>query len=403
MLIQPGPPELPKERVTFTRPFKNVGVDYSGAILIKDGDNGDVTRKVYICLFTCMASRAVHLEVAYDNTASCFLNLFRRFVARWGLPESVTSDNAANFHNVADFLQVFAQDTEVIDFFSERNLRWHFIHPRSPWEGGFYERLIGVVKHCLRLAMFRRSLTYDEMVTTLQEVMTRVNNRPLTYLGNSTDDLEALTPNHLLVGRPIETLPVLTEEEDDPDYEDGRQPLLDTFRHRSGSVRKFSQVWETEYLQALRARHYNGAKAQDIKVRVGDIVLVETDSVRSTWPLGRVIELNMDSEGVVRSANVFIKGHIRALTLNKLALLEVDESAGEGVGSLKATASALGLPQAAEGSDSNLDRSTDSIPIQGNVENDVSPPEAISVRPKRGAALAASKKIKDQARVESRW
>ena len=405
MLIQPGPPDLPKERVTFTRPFLNVGVDYSGAIHIKDGDDDNVTRKIYICLFTCMASRAVHLEVAYDNSAHCFLLLFRRFVSRWGLPASVTSDNAANFHNVADFLTSYAEDPEVIDYFTQNNLRWHFIHPRSPWEGGFYERLIGVVKNCLRLSMYRQSFTYDEMVTMLQEVMARVNNRPLTYIGNSIEDLEPLTPNHLLVGHPIDVLPPLTEEEeDDPSFEEGRQPLVAAFRHRSGCVRKFVRVWEQQYLRALRARHYNRANAQNVGVKVGDVVLVETDNERSKWPLGRVTNLNEDGEGIVRSAVVFIRGHLRTFTLNKLVLLEVDESSKDGVVSLSDPHRILWRSTRAVAAEHpNSEQSTEDIPTEGEVEkvrDEISPPLNIGGRTRRGAAVAAAKKILEQSKAD---
>merc|ERR1712055_724641 len=75
LLTQPGPPPLPLERVNYSRPFQDVGVDYTGAILIKDADRDHQLVKVYVCLFTCMSSRAVHLEIAKDNSALTFANL----------------------------------------------------------------------------------------------------------------------------------------------------------------------------------------------------------------------------------------------------------------------------------------------------------------------------------------
>ena len=149
LLLQPGPPVLPKERVTYERPFKDVGVDYSGAIMIKE-KSSDTQRKVYICLFTCMASRAVHLEIAWDMSAATFTNLFIRFAAQWGTPSTVTSDNGTNFVATTDFLKQLAEEPEVVEYFKVNHLVWKFIHPRSPWEGGFYERMIGVVKKCLK-------------------------------------------------------------------------------------------------------------------------------------------------------------------------------------------------------------------------------------------------------------
>ena len=72
------------ERVIYNRPFENVGTDYTGAITKRD----ELTKmpvKAYICLFTCACSRAVHLELAKDMSASTFLTLFRRFCARFSV------------------------------------------------------------------------------------------------------------------------------------------------------------------------------------------------------------------------------------------------------------------------------------------------------------------------------
>lgn len=75
----PGPPSLPKERVTHTEPFHTVGVDYTGSVSIRDPANNNFN-KYYICLFTCATTRAIHLELAKDMTATTFINILRRFI-----------------------------------------------------------------------------------------------------------------------------------------------------------------------------------------------------------------------------------------------------------------------------------------------------------------------------------
>lgn len=62
----PPPPALPTERVNYTSPFTFTGLDYMGPLLIKQRDE---TSKRWIALFTCLAVRAVHLEVVQDLTA----------------------------------------------------------------------------------------------------------------------------------------------------------------------------------------------------------------------------------------------------------------------------------------------------------------------------------------------
>lgn len=87
--------DLPVERIVPDLPaFTNVGVDYFGPVEVQKG-HGRVKR--YGVLFTCMASRAVHLEVAYTlNTDSC-INAIHRSMCRRGQVSHFTSDNGMNF------------------------------------------------------------------------------------------------------------------------------------------------------------------------------------------------------------------------------------------------------------------------------------------------------------------
>ena len=87
---------MPLHRVVLNRPFETVGVDYSGPIVITKTEDGE-PRKVYICLFTCTSTRAVHLDVALDMTTESFLLIFRRFCGTWSSPKQIISDNGSNF------------------------------------------------------------------------------------------------------------------------------------------------------------------------------------------------------------------------------------------------------------------------------------------------------------------
>ena len=77
-------PPLPDIRVTGSQPFQVTGIDYAGLLYVRNA-NKEVA-KVYICLFTCTAIRAVHLELEEDQTASAFLRAFKRFASRRGIP-----------------------------------------------------------------------------------------------------------------------------------------------------------------------------------------------------------------------------------------------------------------------------------------------------------------------------
>ena len=145
-------PSLPDIRVTGSQPFQVTGIDYAGPLYVRNA-NKEV-RKVYICLFTCTAIRAVHLKLVEDQTASAFLRAFKRFASRRGIPECIISDNAKTFKAGSQDLK--ALKTQVIEaaesqrFLANHGIKWKFITERAPWWGGFYERLIGLVKRRLR-------------------------------------------------------------------------------------------------------------------------------------------------------------------------------------------------------------------------------------------------------------
>ena len=103
-LIGPSPPPLPDFRVDQEPPFTFTGVDFAGPLHIKTG-NAVLESKVWICLYTCCVTRAVHLEVVSDLTTAAFLRSLKRFAARRGLPRRFVSDNGKTFKAAAKTLK----------------------------------------------------------------------------------------------------------------------------------------------------------------------------------------------------------------------------------------------------------------------------------------------------------
>ena len=77
---------------------------------------------------------------------------------------------------------------------------------KAPWWGGIFERLIKLVKKCLRKIIGQAKFSYDELNTALVEVKAILNSHPLTYV-SFDDSEEPLTPSHLLVGCRLLSLP----------------------------------------------------------------------------------------------------------------------------------------------------------------------------------------------------
>ena len=146
-------PPWPRERVFQSHPFHFVGLDYLGPVYVKANNGLD---KIWICLFTCLSVRAIHLEWVMDLTAAQFLNCLRRFVSWRGKPDSIISDNAPQLKLTSIALSkqwrnVFI-DKEVLSYVADEGIKWNFTTALAPWQQGFYERLVGMVKRCLRKA-----------------------------------------------------------------------------------------------------------------------------------------------------------------------------------------------------------------------------------------------------------
>ena len=125
----PDPPPLPKSRVQDSPPFTTTGVDFTGAMYVKG--NGK-ENKVYICLFTCAATRAVHLEVVTDLTEATFMEAFRRFFGHKSLPHTIILDNASTYHSADDELIQLFESISLKESLGRQGVVWQFIPKRGP-------------------------------------------------------------------------------------------------------------------------------------------------------------------------------------------------------------------------------------------------------------------------------
>ena len=193
--------DLPETRVTsHSPPFTQVGVDYFGPIMVTKFRRQE---KRYGCLFTCLATRAVHIEIAHSLDTDSLIMCLRRMIARRGQPKIIYSDNGTNMSGadkeLKDSIRRWNQQ-QIADTLSQRGIEWRFIPPASPHFGGAWERLVRSVKVALRWIVGRQVLRDETLSTFLTKVEALLNSRPLTYVSSEPDDLEALTPNYLLLG-----------------------------------------------------------------------------------------------------------------------------------------------------------------------------------------------------------
>lgn len=84
--------KLPKERLTPAPAWSSTGVDLFGPFKIKDEVKKRSIGKAYGVIFSCLATRAVHMDLAPDYSTQKFLLVLRRFVALRGYPKQLISD-----------------------------------------------------------------------------------------------------------------------------------------------------------------------------------------------------------------------------------------------------------------------------------------------------------------------
>lgn len=275
------PAPLPRERLEQVACFQICGVDMAGPIHLKEGI------KCWIALFTCGVYRAVHLEAVTSLTAEGFMQAFRRFVSRRTRPSIMYSDNGGNFTLTRKQLES-VNWSKVKTELSLEKIKWKLIPPNAPWYGGWWERLVGVVKSVLKKMLGQAYLTYEEFITILSDCEAFINNRPLTYVSEK-DELRALTPYMFLSEIPCNEVPEL----DFLDNINFKKRIRYVHEVRKGLKEKF----RSEYIAELVK--YKKTKKISVIPREGEVVLIGSDGVkRQNWILGKIenIRLGRDKE-----------------------------------------------------------------------------------------------------------
>ena len=314
---------LPASRVTPGQyPFESTGVDYFGPLYAKQGR---ATVKRYGCLFTCLKTRAVHIEIAQSLSTDSFMMAVNRFVNRRGSPNEIFSDNGSNFVGAEVELRSSLEKLEgsdIGDRLLARDIQWSFNPPGASHRGGVWERVVRSIKEIARALSVEQVMNDEVMLTLMTEVERIVNNRPLVPVYDDADDIVAITPNDILILRPVSELNANELTNLDQYTRGWRQAkhLADTFWRR----------WIRIYLPSLQTRSKWFRKTRNLKP--GDVVIIASDVLnRSHWPLGRVTAVHPSTDGIVRKVTLKTKAGEVLRDIRRLCLLEgVDEYGCQG-------------------------------------------------------------------------
>ena len=225
-----------------------MGTDLMGPLTVRIGRS---SVKRYVCIFNCLASRAVHFEVVQGLDADAFIQAFRRFCNRRNVrPSDVYSDNGGNFVAAERELKKGAENLRsksVYKALLRENVSWHFNPPRSSHQGGFYETFFRLVRKIMRSLIGEATLDEFELLTLITEIERILNDRPITQLPSKPDDLSTITPSMILSGSVESDAPFDVFIKADGYRRSWRktQYLADLFWER----------WINQYLPLLQPRH----------------------------------------------------------------------------------------------------------------------------------------------------
>ncbi|CAB4024394.1 PREDICTED: uncharacterized protein LOC102806687, partial [Paramuricea clavata] len=256
--------DLPASRVDFPNPpFTLTGVDYFGPITTKAGFRGGRREKRYGVVFTCLQTRAVHLEVAQSLSTDDFLKVFSRFVARRSKPKRMFSDQGTNFvgaeREMRQLVKELCNDVVLKTKLQQEALDWNFNPPFAPHMGGAREAMVKLAKRQL-MPLLPSEIQVDEVSPKrrwlfLQSIMSKIWKR-----------------------------------------------------------------WQKEYLPCLQRRPKWNQTVRNLEP--GDLVLIlDPNQPRGRWLRGKIEETFPDDRNVVRSAKVLTQNGVLHRPVTKLILL----------------------------------------------------------------------------------
>ncbi|XP_072158658.1 uncharacterized protein [Bemisia tabaci] len=304
---EPKMASLPEPRVKPSRPFLHTGCDFAGPFYVRASLLRNAkTLKAYLCVFICMATKAVHLEVTEDLSADTFCAALSRFASRRGIPSDFYSDCGGAFRKAnTDLRQAVRSLNEALQTQPQptglgevEGMRFHFNPAHAPHMGGLWEAAVKAAKHHLVRVMQGKSLTVEEFRTLVTKVEAMLNSRPLTPISSDPSEILPLTPGHFLIGDSLRAVPEIQ-------HEGPRTPLKRWHRVQAMS-QDIWRRWHTEYLHTLSPRKKWTKGTPPLKVN--DLVIIDDPNYHSLcWHLGRITKLHPGKDGHVRAATVRTK------------------------------------------------------------------------------------------------
>ena len=187
-----------------------MGIDFFGPLVVKHSKRTRTTQtrfKRYGAVFVFLTAHAVHLDLVVDLSTCSFLLALIRFVARRGKPKTIWIDNGTKFIGAERELSILFKDlnqAKIENSLINKGVTWKFNPPSNLWMGDSWKSIVKLKKRSLKSVLKDRPVYEESLRTLLIDVEFTLNSSSLLPLSDDINDLDALTPNHFLIGtRPL--------------------------------------------------------------------------------------------------------------------------------------------------------------------------------------------------------
>ena len=284
-------------------PFTNIGIDLLGPLVVKSMVNKRATMKVWVVLFVCLNVKAVSMELSPGYSTADFLLAYDAHVSQRGLPSYVHSDRGSQL--ISAHKEVISEphnyDWDLISSSTAaQGTTWHFTPSGGQWRNGSTEAFVKKFKMSFSHLYKDTRLNYAELNSAVKRIANVLNDRPVSAqrsrsFADDEEFLTPLTPNMLLTGRSRNPPCSLSTDEENPQIRQSYLAELESAWWYQYKVQYFESLLPTrKWLEAKRNLH------------IGDIVLIQyaAKSMPGTYRLGKVVNVETDPDGLVRTCTV---------------------------------------------------------------------------------------------------
>ncbi|XP_020916654.1 uncharacterized protein LOC110254043 [Exaiptasia diaphana] len=283
--------------------------------------NRKTLKEAQVIIFTCMTTRAVHLELVTDRSSDTFLMAFRRFASLRGQPSTCWSDCGTNFVGAQDYLDEMKKTWNLEKLKSTLaqefscDLKWEWNTPTASHQNGVVESLIKSVRQALDATCKNQTFTEEQWRTFFAEISFVINGRPLYPSSENIWESPPITPNDILLG------PHVTPPQPSP--EDRVNPR-DLTRSTQQRIAEFWTSWMKYFAPTLLPRN-KWYRTREI-LQTGDLVLeIDKKHRRTQWKMAVVVATNPGVDGLVRKVKIKTQSGQYDRPIHKLCLIATNQ------------------------------------------------------------------------------